>query len=774
MLTTLKRPVIDILGAKEGIPTSQPLPILDSSILLSMHQLMSIMMSQLQPVLESFNQTLQHLSGEVDALSRDMQQLRLEQFGDASRRTEARSGNIEEKLEYSHLQISEMKTQLDTQKDQMERAFQIQQDILQHNLTKLKDEMEDQISQSIDAQVNLQSLSVLVEKVRLGQKRLEGTLQRERAESVEPAQESRVWEAITRLDERAQKNSAQLSSLSDTSEDTASALQTLRENLLNLGQKVEEVKKDSEVHFAETGLEVEAVRVRVLHSISELKANVSAHEGQLREIELDLNNIYHQLKRNDSPIAAQACNCASIADSLVRLEMEVANVTRLAKKNQLAFEDAEMERSQTRWMTEVEDLHQGLLNMKESLAFEQGRSRIINNNISQLKASLLDSQMEMRSLKEKDEAKSTEIQGLAATFSSLLSDALRHSEVLEVLLGEEVLEFTTWSHNQQKELSIPNLLQKIHSMQHKIENHDRSLASLRKKRPEEGEMHSDDPVAYSDWTSTKNQLGYPTPDPSTGEDEDDDYSVSDFWSLGKEVEELAGRINLLEESCGNCTVTPGGSAVELQVDIASLRQTLEDHLRTFEKLFSHTEELTSSGRSLNLDDVWKLVRRKERNNRRQNPNQEKTESGNENSSRRGKRYNYVLLPLSPVVFVSNLDHRTTPSGELTSTNTAVNHGGAFNPTSRMFCVPQTGLYLVLVTLDFQRGHSSAVLKRSGVPVASLTQEHGGLVSRSILLELRQRERVTLQLMRGSLRKAQVGDNALSGLLLYTTEDKDVL
>lgn len=136
-----------------------------------------------------------------------------------------------------------------------------------------------------------------------------------------------------------------------------------------------------------------------------------------------------------------------------------------------------------------------------------------------------------------------------------------------------------------------------------------------------------------------------------------------------------------------------------------------------------------------------------------------------------------------MVFVSNLDHRTTPTGELTSTNMAVNHGGAFNATSRMFCVPQTGLYLVLVALDFQRGHSLAVLKRSGVPVASLTQEHGGAVSRSILLEqvsrsilleLRQGETVTLQLMRGSLRKAQAADNTLSGLLLYTTEHKDVL
>lgn len=111
-------------------------------------------MSQLQPVLESFNQTLKHLSSEVDTLSQDLQQLRMEQEENRSfRRGEGHSGPIEKRLEYSQLQISQMKTQLDAQKDQMERAFQTQQEMLKHNLTKLKEEMDDQISQSQDAQV---------------------------------------------------------------------------------------------------------------------------------------------------------------------------------------------------------------------------------------------------------------------------------------------------------------------------------------------------------------------------------------------------------------------------------------------------------------------------------------------------------------------------------------------------------------------------------------------------------------------------------------------
>ncbi len=138
---------------------------------------------------------------------------------------------------------------------------------------------------------------------------------------------------------------------------------------------------------------------------------------------------------------------------------------------------------------------------------------------------------------------------------------------------------------------------------------------------------------------------------------------------------------------------------------------------------------------------------------------------------------HAWLPHSPVVFITTLEHRRGPNGELTSKTVVVNYGGTFNPTSGVFQAPETGFYLFLVALDFERGISLAVLKRSGVPVASLRQEQGekrGPVSRASLLELRQGETVTLELMHGSLRKSQLGDNTLSGLLLFITEHKDML
>lgn len=130
-----------------------------------------------------------------------------------------------------------------------------------------------------------------------------------------------------------------------------------------------------------------------------------------------------------------------------------------------------------------------------------------------------------------------------------------------------------------------------------------------------------------------------------------------------------------------------------------------------------------------------------------------------------------------MVFITNLDDKKNPNAELTSKNILLNYGGTFNPTSGEFRAPETGLYLFLVTLDFERGFSLAVLKRSGVPMASFKQEQGekkGPVSRASLLELRRGETVTLELTHGSLRKAQPGDNTLSGLLLFITEHKDTL
>lgn len=477
----------------------------------------------------------------------------------------------------------------------------------------------------------MQPLTQSVEQIRLSQENLEREFApRGRERGGLPAPASDVWEAISRLEQKVLNNTVHLIAVSENSTHLMSVAQKLDHRLQNLSLKLEKVSQSSEVHFAETGLELEAAKVTALNSVNELASNLSSQDRQLRELELYLDNIYERVQSNE-PV--EACNCEEVGESLITLELKLTNVTELAKKNQYALEDAEARRGQGPWLVQVEDLHQALLSAKEALAFEQAKSRTLNDNLAQLKASLLGSQQEIVELKDSFMAKASEIKHLSSSFSSLLKDGVRHSEVLEVLLGDEVMEFSGWSESQQKELSIPTLLQKLRLMQEKIDTHEGRLASLRRNSPEGDQMTGDDPMAFSEWSLTEDhesRQDHFLPSPSAADD-DEDYTVSDFWSLGKEVEELASRLSQLELNC-NCTAAPSGSVVEMQREVTYLRQALENHLSTFHNLFSYTEELASSSHTLNLDQVWSVIRRKDRR-RNKLEKLEKLES----SSMRSKR-----------------------------------------------------------------------------------------------------------------------------------------
>lgn len=91
--------------------------------------------------------------------------------------------------------------------------------------------------------------------------------------------------------------------------------------------------------------------------------------------------------------------------------------------------------------------------MKESLVSEQSETRTLNHRLTQLSSSV---------------NVSVEMQRLSSSFDSLLRDAIRHSDVLELLLGEEVLEFLEWSEQDQEAHSIPALKQQLRNQALKI------------------------------------------------------------------------------------------------------------------------------------------------------------------------------------------------------------------------------------------------------------------------------------------------------------------
>lgn len=114
--------------------------------------------------------------------------------------------------------------------------------------------------------------------------------------------------------------------------------------------------------------------------------------------------------------------------------------------------------------------------MEESLASEQTRTGTLDRGLAQLSGSLRLGLADISGLKEADGKLEGEMQRLSGSFNSLLKDAIRHSDVLELLLGEEVLEFLEWPVQDQEAHSIP-------ALKEQLRRHNRSIASLLGNRP---------------------------------------------------------------------------------------------------------------------------------------------------------------------------------------------------------------------------------------------------------------------------------------------------
>lgn len=85
------------------------------------------------------------------------------------------------------------------------------------------------------------------------------------------------------------------------------------------------------------------------------------------------------------------------------------------------------------------------------------RTEVLESSLDRLNGSLQMGLLDIASLK----AAELRLNRLSASFNVLLKDASRHSQVLELLLGEDVLDFLDWPVEEQEEHSMPALLEQL-------------------------------------------------------------------------------------------------------------------------------------------------------------------------------------------------------------------------------------------------------------------------------------------------------------------------
>ncbi|XP_060728834.1 multimerin-2a isoform X2 [Tachysurus vachellii] len=765
-----------------GSPTEKHHP---NSGLVPIHYLKDVMMSHLQPIFDSFNLTLARLSEEVQDLQRDMTQLQLDQMLQGESKT-AGSGIGEELKQHEAKtetlqQVEELTMQLDLQRDEMEEKLHAQQAMLHYNLTNLKAGMDVQHKRNQKMlQTSLHSMNSSLSEVKDKQEQLEEEFQRvlrlvSQMPSPErqPQEDTAVWEAINRLDNKVVNNTVQLSILNEDHVRATRTIEQLQTGWKALEERVTKNDRKNEDRYIEAFLEVDAAKEAVGKSTDELSNNVTLLQSTVQELEEDLDHLFIQFSKNIS-IGSRDCDCSGLSKSVGHLKLAVANISVIANENRLALDSAAEERvniwENGGWGQPVEEIKLGLHSVQNLLALEQEKRRTLQQTLRTLQTSVLSSQTDIEALQQQDSQKSGEIKHLFNSFSSLLQDAIRHSSVLEVLLGEEVLEFTEWSSQVQKAHSIPTLKMMISDLQEQINKHSQSLASM---------LNSEDPTAgepseLADWIAE--DLKRRQKEQKSEHFSGNPSGYKDFLALEKAVEQLKAQVIKLRDqqclSCCDCTkdTTSKGVEEKLQAELSSVHKSLDDHLRLFSRIFSNTDGLSASEATVNLDHLLALMKKKEAKLQRK---KQKKRAERQHSAQRSKRDTSLqtavhnkLLENTLMFAVSSRDGVNTP-GTVVFKSTSINHGQTYSPETGMFRAPTTGVYLFVLTLDFGPGPSLAQLKRGEKVAASVYQnmrEPSEPVTRHCLIHLQQGEEIHLELMQGTLKQ----ENTFTGLLLQQT------
>ncbi|KAF7649893.1 hypothetical protein LDENG_00134530 [Lucifuga dentata] len=788
--------------------------------------MMALMMSQLQPLLQGFNVTLQQVSRQVEDLSRDVAQLRSRQPGaglqtGAFGRPEPDEGaeeRFDAKLDEVFQQVEEVRRQLERQRVVMEEQLHSQHAMLHYNLTSFKTDVDlKQKRNQKMLQLSLHTMNATLVDLKLDQDQLAEDLQAVLSGRFSPAgtpppapplpqttpppawqppDTSALRKTIERLENMVVNNTVKVGGLQQDVAVASGGVQQLRRSFKDLEERIVQTGRNSQIQFMETGLEVEAAKVAVLSRVEELAGNLSQQSERLQEMDVDVDYLYTALYKHSN--TSGDCDCGTLQAAVTRLERGVANVTELANENRLTLDESSeggvgQWGGASDWEPAVEALQHGLQQVKESLVFEQTRTRTLNHNLTLLSGSMAASLAEVSGLQEAERRLKEEMKHLSSSFTSLLKDAIRHSDVLELLLGEEVLEFLDWPISDQEAHSIPALKEQLRNMQEQLSFTSllgRTTGGLRRRSSSGGPARE------------RQLLLHPE-----GRRLDYKGDGGNLWNLEKTVEQLGVKVQQLEEkpcsacdnsSAGKKGAPPGGMEAKMKAELMWLKRGLEEHLRTFKNVFSNADVLEASNATLDLYKLLQLLKSKDQKKEKKKEEAEVKRGGGGGGGGRGSYRNRRDT--------SGLSHISSKPSDvsllfLSGSPPSVQDGGVilFGPSMNgslvysdggAFTAPVDGIYLFVLTLDLSPGPAHVGLRRrAGLFVLTLDLSPGpahvglrrraggafislhweevmeaGPITRLGLLHLREGEELQLELREGVWAESQ--DGVLAVLLLH--------
>ncbi|XP_077468820.1 multimerin-2-like isoform X2 [Stigmatopora argus] len=574
-------------------------------------QVASLLMSQLRPTLEYINRSLERLEQRADDLARDAARLE-----DARRRRDEEQAERRRRTDAEVERVARLLAEL---RRELESGLHSQRATLHFNVSSLKTDLDLKIKRHNKMlQASLQAMNASLAELKLDQEAEQGQDQdQEQAQdqaqdqdqeaelplviSQGSASSATLWEAIERLDSMVVNNTVKAEVLAEDLAATSDGLEELRRAGRALGERLKQTARDCQVRFMETGLEVEAAKVAVLERVEQLAGNLSRQGQRLQELDVDVDDLYTLLLyKNTSSAAAASCDCRHLDEALDWLRRGVANATELAHEQRRLLGEARRAAAQRE--ASLEAVRVGLRRLTERTTSEEGRTAGLEASVRLLNVRLGE-RRPGDGVTPSEEIKGvlSEMKRLSASFNSLLKDAIRHSDVLEILLGEEVLEFLEWPVHDQEAHSIPALREDIRSLRESLRPAGGPVDEA------EEEPSADEPSSRWPQGAAGNRRG------ASGTSHDG----GDLWKLETSVEELRSRLLKMEEEKENEEeeMEEGydhQGAATLRTEVSRLKRGLEDHLRTFKSVFSNADVLERSHAPLELDKLYQMMAGKEK------------------------------------------------------------------------------------------------------------------------------------------------------------------
>lgn len=561
----------------------------DTPPVLPVPHMMALVMSQLQPVLEAFNRSLVQMQSQLRELTLEVAELKDLAPPDLQASSMSRDGfDDDNRLEQMYQELKETQDQLQQQRHQMDSHHAS----LLSNLTRMR--------------TDINALNHSLAELKLDTK--------PPALAAQVPETPALWSAMERLDNRVVNNTVKVQALLEDAEVVSGRVQQIQKLQKDQDKRINDTSRRSQVQFMETGLEVEAAKVVVLRRVEELAGNMSLQGLRLTELDVDVDYLYTILYKQNSSNSGD-CSCSELRSVITHLQRGLANVTQQANDNRMALEETEEQGDpwgDSEWQPAVEALQQEFQQMKSSWILEENRTKAVEQSVADLSWSLQQWQAAVTLLQQTEAQRTQDNQHLRGSFNSLLKDAIRHSDVLELLLGEEVLEFLDWPIQDQEAHSIPALQERLRQHEEQLSAHNQSIARLTDHKIDQEEAPSADQPSSHSHPLIEWPLGDGSSDRDPARERQSLFRPqlrdgSDLWKLEQIVTELQRKVESMENQNSS-----GQRDSRLQDEVMWLKRGLEDHLRVFKNIFSNTDKLAASKQPLELDKVLELVRSRQR------------------------------------------------------------------------------------------------------------------------------------------------------------------